>query len=315
MPNTSGIAQIGVTAPGTLNGTPTGVVLMGLASNQSFTTEDTMVTKIERDDYEIPHQKLLTFSADTIQPSLYAFMTLLSYRGGNCDVQAILENGMVYKFLAATNPIGITPVLYLDDESRTIKVKVKASFPVAVWQAMELVAASASAINLGTPQSGRDSAKIRKSSPLFTQSPSTAEMFSNYSKRTMEISPAVKGTCHPGAKQSWNIDLFDRMQVNGVFQTEDATKQLLYNQEAKGMFPELWLKDANAGSYFDLLKFEAGCLQQKVKLDNNDTKAVLTATYKARVPIEKITLGVGAANGDSVDGTGVDGGTLTFAAL
>ena len=61
MANTSGVAQIGVMAAGTLNAAPTGVVLMGLASNQSFTTEDAMVTKIERDDYEIAHQKLLTF--------------------------------------------------------------------------------------------------------------------------------------------------------------------------------------------------------------------------------------------------------------
>ncbi|MEW6654444.1 MAG: hypothetical protein AB1394_13410, partial [Bacteroidota bacterium] len=265
MANTSGITQLAIMQGDTLAGVPTGVILLGLVSNQNFETKDTMVSKIERDDYEIAHQKLLTFSADTLQPSLYAYMTLLSYRGGNCDVQAILENGMVYKFFKATNPIGIEPVLYIDDESRTIKVKLEASFPTAVWQAMELAAASAAAVVLNNPQSGRDSAKLRKSSPLFTQSPNAVEMFPNYSKRTMEISPAVKSKCHPGGKQSWNIPLFDRVQVSGVFQTEDASKTQQYNQEAKGMFPELWLKDANAGNYYDMLKFEAGCLQQVVK--------------------------------------------------
>lgn len=316
MAKTSSIAQLAIMAPNTLAAEPAGVILMGITQNESLKVTNHLPTKIERDGYELINHKKLTITAETLQPSLYMYMTLLGYRGGNCDVQIIMNNGAVHKFIANTNPLGIEPTFIIDDTYRVIKVVLEASWPKAIWEAMELASATANAVVLANPQSGRDGTKRKKPSPIFTQSPSTVEMFSYYSKRSLEISPSVKSKSHKSTTNSWTLSLFDRLQVKAIFQTEDATQVNHYNQNAKGEFPELWLKDGNAGTYYDMIKFSANSLQQIVDYDNNESKSPLTATYQGLIPIEKFSLASGAVNvGDAVGGTGIEGGTLTVASL
>lgn len=316
MAKTSSLAQIAIVGANTLADAPTGVILLGITKNESLKVVDHNSTKIERDGYDLVNEKKLTIEAETLQPSLYMFTTLLGYRGGNCDVQVITNNGYVFKFLAASNPIGIEPTFIINDAYRAIKVVLEVSFPKAAWEAIELAAASAQAVVLGNPQSGRDGTKRKKPYPIFTQSPSTVEMFAKYSKRMLEISPSVKSKSSISGTTSRNISLFDRVAVKGTFETEDATQTDHYNQNAKGEFPELWLKDGNTGASYDMIKFAANSLQQVVKYDNNETKSPLEAVYQGLIPIEKLSLAVGATNvGDTLNGTGIEGGTLTVAAL
>lgn len=313
MAKTSGLASVLICDAGTLLTTPTNKLVFGITRNEEVKVTDYKQTKIDRDEIELPNMKNLMLSAESLQPSLFMFNKLVSFRAGNCDVQIVTLNGSVFQFLAASSPLGVEPTYIINDDYRAIKVDLEAAFPKAIWLALELAAQTNVAVATGsTPVSGRDSAKRRKCYPLKTESPVATEIFDVYSKRSLEIGVQRKDKVFVGGTNGHNISTFDRLLATAIIQTSDATFADRYNQEGKGDQPELLFKDGNEGAYYDQIQFAAETLAQKIEYTDGNTKSELTVTYKGAVAIELMALETGATKGDAVDGTGVAGGTLKF---
>jgi hypothetical protein len=313
MAKTGGIAGALICGAGTLLTAPTGVLTFGVTRNESLKVTPYKPISIKRDEIELPNMVNLNLTAESLQPSLYMFKKLIDYKNGNCDVQITTLNGSVFQFFAASNPIGIEPTFILNDDYRVIKVELEAAFPKTVYEALELAAQSNVAVASGlTPASGRDTTKKREPYPLLTESPSTVSLFTAYTKRSLEISALRKDKVQIDGKSSTNISIYDKLLATFIGQTSEATFADRYNQEGKGLMPELLLKDGNAGVYYDIIKFNANTLAQKVEYNDGEEKADLTVTYKGAVALELMVLETGTGKGDAVGGTGLAGGTLKF---
>ena len=305
----AGLAQIAFCGAGTLATTPTGVVVMGITSNEDLKTTRLRGIKIEHQDHDLPNYDNLMLSASSVQGSLFMFMTLLGYRGGNCDIQIITTDGKVYKFLAASSPLGVKPKLIYNKDSRIITVEVEGAFSQTAWDAILTAAASASAVDLGfNPDSGADHTKQRLVYPLATECPAATALFGNYVERSLIIEPKEK------ARTIANISLFDKLTASINIVMEDIPQADYITQRAKGTSPSFLWKEGNIGAAYDSFSFAAGVLVQDPVYNITGTKTELAVTLKGAFPVSKMTGAYGTGNGGSATDGGVTGGTLTIAA-
>jgi len=305
----SGLAQIAFCTAGTLATTPTSVVAMGITSNEDLKTTRLRGIKIEHQDHDLPNYDNLLLSASSVQCSIFMFMTLLGFRGGNCDIQIITRDNKVYKFLAASNPLGIKPKLIYNKDSRIITVDVEGAFSQTAWDAILTAAASASAVSLGlTPDSGADHTKQRLVYPLATECPIATELFGNYIERSLTIEPKEK------AKTIANISLFDKLTATINIVMEDISQANYITQRGKGTAPSFLFKDGNVGAAYDAFSFAAGVLVQDPVYNITGVKTELAVALKGAFPVSKMTGAYGIANGGSATDGGVTGGTLSVAA-
>lgn len=308
MSATSGFAQIVFCQAGTLSTIPVGVVAMGITQNEELKTSRLRGIKIEHQDHELPNYDNLLLSASTVQGSLYMFDKLLSYRGGNCDVQIITRSGKVFKFFAATNPLGIEPKVILTEESRLITVDIEGAFPSSVWTTILTDAESASAVDLGlTPLSGADYTKQRMPYPLAIESPISTGLTYSLIKRSLTIEPKRK------AKTIGNISLFDKLTMTINLQFEDVSLADYAAQRNKGTSPSFLQKESNGGTTYDAFNFSAGVLVQDANYNATGDKTQMDVVYKGAFPINKTSLLSGTANGGSAADGGITGGTFLVA--
>jgi len=306
----AGFAQIAIMQAGTLNSTPTGVIVLGITQNENLQTSRLRGIKIDHADMELPNYDNLLLSAATLQGNLYMFNKLIEYRHGNCDIQIITTGeGKVFKFLAASNPLGIEPKLSYTKDSRIITVDIEGAFPAAQWDSILSAAASNTAVDLSiTPASGKDFTKQRLVSPAATESPIGTSITGAIIERSITIEPKRK------AKTINNISLFDKLTVTVNLQIEEVTLADYAAQRAKGTSPSLKLKENNSDTTYDAFVFNAGVLVQNANLNITGENVQMNVEYKGAFPISKMTLLTGTGNGGSASDGGLTGGTLQVSA-
>ena len=305
----AGFAQIAIMQAGTLNSTPTGVIVLGITQNENLQTSRLRGIKIDHADMELPNYDNLLLSAATLQGNLYMFNKLIEYRHGNCDIQIITGEGKVFKFLAASNPLGIEPKLSYTKDSRIITVDIEGAFPAAQWDSILSAAASNTAVDLSiTPASGKDFTKQRLVSPAATESPIGTSITGAIIERSITIEPKRK------AKTINNISLFDKLTVTVNLQIEEVTLADYAAQRAKGTSPSLKLKENNSDTTYDAFVFNAGVLVQNANLNITGENVQMNVEYKGAFPISKMTLLTGTGNGGSASDGGLTGGTLQVSA-
>jgi hypothetical protein len=304
--------QIAFMQAGTLGTTPAGIIVMGITNSESLKTSRFRGIKIDHQDQELPNQKNVALSAVSSQCSIYQFMTLISYRGGNCDIQIITGEGKVFKFPAATYPLGIKPKLTYNKDERIITVDIEGAFPQTVWNAIVTAADSAAAIDLGfDPDSGADYTKTREVYPMATESPISTAIISPFIERSLVIEPKekAKGTIISTS----NISLFDKMIATIDLTIEDVTLAEYAAQEAKGASPSLLWKEGNGGALYDAFSFAAGKLVQSPDIDEDGNKNTMVVQYKGSFPIASMVGTYGTSHGgEAADSTGTTGGTITI---
>jgi|GEM_PF-2331721 len=305
----SGFAQIAIMQAGTLNTTPVGVVVLGITQNENLQTSRHRGIRIDYLDYELPNYENLMLSAATVQGNLYMFDKLVSYRGGNCDIQIITGEGKVFKFLAASNPLGIEPKLAYSKDSRLITVDIEGAFPRDVWTSILNAATSNTAVDLGfNPVSGKDFTKQRLAYPKATESPIGTAINGSIIERTITIEPKRK------AKTINNISLYDKLTATITLQIEDITLADYIIQRNKGTSPSLLFKEGNSETTYDAFSFAEGVLVQDCNINVTGEKAQMDIIYKGAFNISKMTLLSGTNNGGSAADGGISGGTLQIAA-
>lgn len=309
----AGFSQIAFMAAGSMASTPVDVIAMGITSNENCKTTRFKGIKIDALDQELPNMENLLLAASTPQMSLYMFTKLLSYRKGNCDIQIITREGKVFKFPAATYPLGIKPKLEITDDSRLITVEIEGAFPTSIWTAIQTAALTAEAVDLSlTPLSGADYSKQKLVYPLATECPIGTELHSAYEKRSLKIEP--KETARVNILQTYNIANFNSLTATIDIQLDDVSLAEEIALRAKGFSPSFLFKDGNGSTTYDAFSFAANVLGMKVETEDNGSKRTANIEYKRSFPIAKMTGTYGTGNGGSAADEGKTGGTLTIAA-
>jgi hypothetical protein len=304
-----GIKQLVSCNAGTLATTPAGILCMsGIRNNGTFKrTAYKPIKDVLNGSWR--NKENFRIEIETLQSTMYALDTTLDFLNLGCDTQLIDYDGNCYKF-TGDSALGLEFEYLIDGDKRVLKHIYEAAFPYADAKALIDAADSATPIAFsGITGRGEDQTKMRAPSFISFEFPKTTVVLTRreLGKRSYSFKSKSKKSEEDNTSQ---VDYIS-CEINLSFRNASVAEQIL--MMAKDNAPSLYIKEGNAGSFYDAFDFASGILTLDDEFEDSDEESNINLKFTRDIHKSDITFEYGAAKGgDAGDTSGLKGGTMKF---
>lgn len=258
--------------------------------------------------------------AETFQPTMLMLKNMTRWLNGNVDVQ-VQSNlqastdtyGDLYIFdVDNSTNLGLDFELMFNADKRSIKATLEGALNYATAQAL-VDAADAGTTPYsfsGITGPGESQTYFRRPAFVALEAPKSTGIVlrDEIIERTYSIKTKSKKSVET------NMSIVDYLTFEIMMKFRNASTAAQVAMMAKDNAPSLYIKELNAGAYYDAWDFAAGALTLDDEFEVTDEERSQTVKFVGDVFLFDISFSFGAAYGGTAGDGGTLGGTMVVAA-
>jgi len=255
--------------------------------------------------------------AETYQPTMRTLAYLVSWLNGGCDAQ-ILTNKQsgtagsedVFQFYKANDSnLGLEFELMYNADKRSIKTILEGAINYTAAQTLIDAADSVTEVAFsGITGAGDSETYLRRPAYAAFEAPKGTSIVVR--DEIVERSYSIKTKGKKSVETNMLIVDYLTFEIIMKFRNASIANQIAIM--AKDNAPSLYIKELNAGAYYDAWDFAAGVITLDPETEINDEDRIQTLKFVADVPLFDVAFEFGAAKGGTADDAGTLGGTMVI---